>query len=320
MLQPTAIKVSIVIPVYNTENYVVETVESILNQTLKEIEIIIINDGSTDNSFQLVRSLALRDQRIRFYTQQNKGLSETRNYGIELAKGEYIYFMDSDDILSPTALMECYQKSKSCNLDFLIFDAEVFGAPNRLNLKYKRGHLIEDNVYNGRILLEIILNARAWTASACLSFIDLSFLKRTGLTFYPKILHEDELFTFYLFLSAHRIGRINKAFFKRRLRPDSIMGNKLSRADITGYFTVAREIFSLKKNSQDTTIDKLIDTRLKFMFKDILYSSRSLKFKDRTFVFYNCFRHYRQYSPFKDLLLVLFPGHHFFRKFFPYKK
>lgn len=314
MLQPTAIKVSIVIPVYNTENYVVEAVESIMNQTLKEIEIIIINDGSTDNSFQLVRSLALRDRRIRFYTQQNKGLSETRNYGIELAKGEYIYFMDSDDILSSTTLMECYQKCKAYNLDFLIFDAEVFGAPNRLNLNYKRGHLIEDNVYNGRALLEIILNARAWTASACLSFIDLSFLKRTGLTFYPKILHEDELFTFHLFLSAHRIGRINKAFFKRRLRQNSIMGNKFSRHNLNGYFTVAGKLIRFKKDSSDPVVRSLIDEHLTDMFKGILYSSRSLKFKDRIFVFKSCIQNFFPYSSFKNLLLVLFPVKRIFQK------
>lgn len=93
------IKVSVVIPVYNTEKYVREAVESIMNQTLRELEIIIINDGSTDNSLQVVEELAAADSRIQVYSQTNQGLSMARNAGITHAHGRYIYFMDSDDLL-----------------------------------------------------------------------------------------------------------------------------------------------------------------------------------------------------------------------------
>ena len=95
------IKVSVVIPVYNTEKYVREAVESIMNQTLRELEIIIINDGSTDNSLQVVEELAAADSRIQVYSQANQGGSVARNAGIARAYGKYIYFMDSDDYLDP---------------------------------------------------------------------------------------------------------------------------------------------------------------------------------------------------------------------------
>lgn len=96
--------VSIIIPVYNTEEFVEEAVRSIMNQTLQDIEIIIINDGSTDNSLSIIRKLANEDDRIQIYSRENKGLSATRNQGIYLAKGKYLYFMDSDDYLEPDAL------------------------------------------------------------------------------------------------------------------------------------------------------------------------------------------------------------------------
>ena len=95
-------KVSIIIPIYNTEAYLKATVDSILRQTLYEIEILLINDGSTDRSLRIMQDLAASDNRIILFSQENKGLSVTRNQGLAMAKGEYIYFMDSDDLLEAT--------------------------------------------------------------------------------------------------------------------------------------------------------------------------------------------------------------------------
>ena len=120
------IKVSVVIPVYNTEKYVREAVESIMNQTLRELEIIIINDGSTDNSLQVAEELAAADSRIQVYSQTNRGLSMARNAGITHAHGRYIYFMDSDDLLEKDAMELCYSKCEEKELDFVFFDAQSF--------------------------------------------------------------------------------------------------------------------------------------------------------------------------------------------------
>ena len=88
-------KVSVIIPVYNTEAYVEQTLRSIMGQTLRDIELIVVNDGSTDGSLSVLERIATGDDRIRLYTQPNKGLSQTRNAGIARARGEFIYFMDS---------------------------------------------------------------------------------------------------------------------------------------------------------------------------------------------------------------------------------
>ena len=92
-------KVSVIIPVYNTEKYVRQAVVSICRQTLKDLEIIIVNDGSTDGSMTILEELAAQDERIKLFSQENQGQSTARNRGLHHAIGEYIYFMDSDDLL-----------------------------------------------------------------------------------------------------------------------------------------------------------------------------------------------------------------------------
>ena len=121
-------KVSVIIPVYNTEAYVEQTLRSIMGQTLRDIELIVINDGSTDGSLSALERIATGDDRIRLYTQPNKGLSQTRNAGIDRARGEFIYFMDSDDLLEPDALERCYERCQSDRLPLIFFYTPKIGA------------------------------------------------------------------------------------------------------------------------------------------------------------------------------------------------
>ena len=162
-------KVSIIIPIYNTEAYLKATVDSILRQTLYEIEIFLINDGSTDRSLRIMQDLAASDNRIILFSQENKGLSVTRNQGLAMAKGEYIYFMDSDDLLEATTLEECYSKCQTLRLDFLFFDADTFSDDDhiRLDNKYSRTQGLEDRIYNGVEMLNLQLGTFQFQSSAC---------------------------------------------------------------------------------------------------------------------------------------------------------
>ena len=92
-------KISVIVPIFNVEKYLKECLESIINQTFKDIEIICINDGSTDNSLDILNQYAEKDNRIKVITQSNQGLSAARNTGIKYANGEYISFIDSDDYI-----------------------------------------------------------------------------------------------------------------------------------------------------------------------------------------------------------------------------
>lgn len=116
------IKVSVLIPVFNTEKYLRRCLDSVINQTLKDIEIIIINDGSTDSSEEIIREYINRDSRIIYSKQKNSGLGATRNNGLKLAKGEYIAFLDSDDWVELNCYEIMYSTAQKDNSDLVVSD------------------------------------------------------------------------------------------------------------------------------------------------------------------------------------------------------
>lgn len=115
-------KVSVIVPVYNVEKYLSECLESLINQTLSDIEIICVNDGSTDDSRNVLERYAASDKRIAVVNQTNKGLSAARNSGVKTARGRYLYFLDSDDFIDRNALEYLYQEAEKYRLDILYFD------------------------------------------------------------------------------------------------------------------------------------------------------------------------------------------------------
>lgn len=268
------IKVSVIIPVYNVENYVRESVLSIINQTLKEIEIIIVNDGSTDSSLNIIEDLAKLDNRIQVISITNQGQSIARNLGIYKAQGEFIYFFDSDDLLEKETLEECYNKCKHQQLDFLFFDANVFSDDN-ISMEftsYNRTDKFDDKTYIGVELLKEQLANNSFSASVCLTFIRKKYLDNLNLYFYPRIIHEDELFAFILYLKANRIGLINKIYFHRRLRPNSTMTTTYGENNINGYLTVCRELKKYRNQYYITLEEnKLIKKRIIMLLSDLIY-------------------------------------------------
>lgn len=112
-------KVSIIVPVYNVERYVRKCLTRLVEQTLKDIEIIIVDDGSTDNSAQIIKEFAKRDNRIKYYKKENGGLSDARNYGMKYATAPYIAFLDSDDYVDVTIYEKMYRKAKKDECDMV---------------------------------------------------------------------------------------------------------------------------------------------------------------------------------------------------------
>ena len=116
------LKFSIIVPVYGVEKYISKCIESVKKQTLKEFECLIIDDDTKDNSIKVAQNLIKNDNRFEIYHKEKGGLSDTRNYGIERAQGEYILFLDSDDYIAPTLLEDAYHKAKENNSDIVCFD------------------------------------------------------------------------------------------------------------------------------------------------------------------------------------------------------
>lgn len=290
-------KVSVIMPVFNTEQYVNEALISIVNQTLKDIEIIVINDGSTDNSLHIVTEIAKKDNRIQVYSQKNQGQSVARNTGISKAKGDYIYFMDSDDLLDLDALECCYNKCEAENLDFVFFDADIICENKELSLAldYHRPQ-IEEKVYDGVKLLDELIDNYLYRPAPWMNFIRSGYLQKINLNFYPGIIHEDELFSAILYIEAERVGRIGKDFFKRRIRGNSTMTKSFSWKNIEGYFTVIEELKKYIEKKPDQ-IKVIVYKYLEIMLNVIIRSAYVLSAKERFLILWHCTKH-------KDLKLL----------------
>ena len=112
--------ISIIVPIYNAEKYLNKCIDSIINQSKKELEIILINDGSTDNSENIIKKYD--DKRIKYFKNKNQGIGKTRNFGIKKATGKYIMFLDSDDYLDKDACKYLFNKIEKENLDIVVCD------------------------------------------------------------------------------------------------------------------------------------------------------------------------------------------------------
>ena len=200
-------EVSVIIPIYNTAAYLRKTLDSICGQTLKELEIILIDDGSTDGSRGIIEEYAKRDARIRWYAQPNQGLSVARNRGLLHATGKYIYFMDSDDILDTQALRHCHDLCEKRELDFIFFDAKPLteSADSQNIPNYDRKGKIDESVHSGMELLDYELSNRLFLTPVYLCMVNRLFLKKCFTCFHPGIIHEDHSFAMMIYLNAQRV-------------------------------------------------------------------------------------------------------------------
>ena len=228
-MEEKMIKVSIIIPVYNVEKYLRDCLDSIIHQTLQDIEIICINDGSTDGSLDVLREYEKKDSRIKIITQENKGLSATRNVGIPLAHGEYIHFMDSDDMMELDAFEKIYHYAKQHALDVVYFDGRSIFESEELLQEHKsydeyyiRKHEYPDVLPGCDLFTKMKLQGD-YRVQTCLQLFRREFINEKCLRFYEKIFYEDNIFTFECILQAERTAYVNKVFFIRRIRANSIV-------------------------------------------------------------------------------------------------
>ena len=144
--------ISIIVPVYNVEEYLKQCLDSILGQTYRNWELILVNDGSTDGSGQICQEYVEKDARFRYFEKENGGQSEARNYGIEQAQGEYLTFVDSDDWVTETYIEELYSKLRHYNADISITNYFIFQESNATFYK----HVFEpwEKDYDSKYLLE----------------------------------------------------------------------------------------------------------------------------------------------------------------------
>ena len=213
------VKVSVVIPVYNVEDFLGECLDSIVNQTLEDIEIICVNDGSTDKSLDILNDYASRDDRFTVIDQENGGHAVATNRGMKLAKGKYLFLMDSDDILELTALEDTYKLAEEKDVDFVLFQAINYYMDTGEYVKkenYSMNALADyvgDRVFNYRDVKDYLfdISVTPWT-----KLYNREFIERSGASFPEGLVFEDNVFFWEVLFNAERIVFLRKHLFKRR--------------------------------------------------------------------------------------------------------
>lgn len=222
--------VSIIIPVYKVEEYIRECLLSVINQSYKDLEIIVVDDGSPDHSADIVREYIKYDNRIKLIQQENGGLSAARNTGLENATGEYVFFLDSDDLLDTDAVSVMHEIfNKHEDLDMVICSHFCFQEKDDIN-KIEAG-VCNTTIRTGREWL-LIQPAIAYSDNIeAIDFITAwgNMYKKNvlnGFEFPVGKLHEDEFTTYRLLYDSHKVAYVNMQLYAYRQRAGSIMNAK----------------------------------------------------------------------------------------------
>lgn len=249
------IKTSIIVPVYNTASFLKDCFDSIFNQTQKEIEVIAINDGSTDNSLAILEAIKEEHPELIIFSQENQGQGAARNKGMELATGEFIYFIDSDDCMVSDAMETCYHCAKMNDVDIVMFDADIFGETEGISNNYDRTEVIKEQfvIMKGKEYAKKYW-LRSFCPSPCLIYTSANFLKKYNFRFIPRIYYEDNEFLCKIIPSA-KVIYLPRMLYKRRYRKGSTM---LSPFDLSHAKDYLKMIQLVRKQKHSEGIENII--------------------------------------------------------------
>lgn len=282
-------KVSVIIPMYKVEEYLRECLDSVANQTLKDIEVLCIDDGSPDRSAEIAAEYVSKYSNFKLIRKENGGLSSTRNVGIEAASGEYVYFLDSDDYIDLQMLEKLYDKACAGNLDViyfntnLVFESDEIRQRNMNLLEYYARNDSYSGVCTGQAMFVRMLEDWKFLPSACLQMFRREFLIQNNLRFYVGIVHEDVLFSFQCAMLAQRANYVPDKFYFRRMRDESIMTNSKSMRNVEGYLVAYSEAlrFIHDVEVEETAADKISEYMYTSMYKNAYIILRDLDAEKR---------------------------------------
>ncbi len=257
--------ISIVVPVYNVEEFLPECLDSLCMQDYQGYEIIAVNDGSPDNSQAILEAYALRyPDRFRVFVKENGGLSDARNYGIERARGEYVAFVDSDDIVSPRMVRLMAEKARSTDADLVVCRmAEYWAESNRCEAGRMRsvgsfGHSVRE-----RPELLIAAQPYAWN-----KIYRRRLFTDYGITYPKGQAFEDSATTFNLMLEANRIELVDEVLYLyRKDRPDSITNTFDSR-----FFDIFKSFDSIRRYYASRELDTLFRSEINELMRRTIFA------------------------------------------------
>lgn len=218
------VNVSVIVPIYNVELYLEECLESLKRQTLQNIQIILVNDGSTDSSREIAKKYADENSNFILVDRENGGLSAARNTGMAYATGKYVYFLDSDDYIRLDALDILFTRAESENLDVLNFGTVTFDHEKKDSRQTMLYTGLYPDIYSGPELFARMREFHDDNFINCgLIFIRKEVIDRNHLSFYEGILHEDNLYQWLLMAVSKRTAVMNEPLHFRRYRSGSII-------------------------------------------------------------------------------------------------
>ncbi len=243
-------KVSIIVPVYNAEKYLKDALDSLVNQTLKDIEIICVNDGSTDNSLEILKSYAQKDERVKIISQANRGQSSARNAGLKIAKGEYIGFLDADDWVERFAFEDLYSNATNTDISICAITSHSKGIKNT------------KDPYLSAEIFPKSFEQKTFTAEDCKDFLfrisvtpvnkiyKREFLKQNNIIFKEGVIFEDNIFFLETFIHANSIKLSKKNLYNYRIDNTTSCThgrNDLKKLDIFSVIKEQERIFKASK-------------------------------------------------------------------------
>jgi len=241
---PQEVKISVIIPVYNVENYLAECLDSVVAQNLDNYEILCIDDGSEDSSGKILDDYANRYPHVQAFHTVNRGLGAARNYGLKRAHGQYVLFVDSDDYIQNNSLRYLYEQASSLDLDILHFDGDIIYEDanleqqfGKLKSRYALSRSREySDVTDGQKMYCDMQKGGDHREVSWLQLLRRDFLERNNLLFPEGMLHEDIIFDFACLALAQRVSHRKRNVYMYRIRNSSIITSPISEKTVYSKF------------------------------------------------------------------------------------
>ena len=270
-------EISVIVPVYRVEPYLRRCVDSILSQTFTDFELILVDDGSPDNCGTICDEYALKDSRVRVIHKQNGGLSDARNAGIDIAKGEFLSFIDSDDLVAPEYLNKLYCSIKSSAAEISICNMLPFKDGSNPQIEEQNSN-DSKRIISGRDACLSIYRMDGTVPIMAWGKLYKSSLFR-GIRYPVGLIHEDDATTPKLLYQANRVAQIGDKLYLYRSRADSIMSQPFSAKRFDCLSAVDSCIMFFKHNQDDELVQLAKRTQLVMQSKTVLmaYSNDAIE-------------------------------------------
>jgi glycosyltransferase involved in cell wall biosynthesis len=236
--------ISVIVPVYNVEQYLTKCLDSIINQTYKNLEIILINDGSTDTSAEICDNYASNDSRIKVIHKRNGGLSDARNSGLKICSGDYICFIDSDDIIALTFCEKMLEGILKYNVEIIECNFLRFKQEDKL-INYTQKIEYTAKLYDNQKALELLMKEEI-KQMVCTKLFNSKLIE--GILFETDKTNEDEFWTYQIVGKSKGLAKISNVLYFYRQNPASIMGKKYSLSRLDGLLALQERILFIKKH------------------------------------------------------------------------